>query len=223
MRVAGAIDFNGLLTHSNIDNSRDIILVEILEYLSYKALINKWNIRQLDICTDMKTSNDKVIVQKQRVKGNRLDKLNTKIGTNTQYIERIKIKDKKLDRSNMLVSSYLYNKTFKELSVNDNIINEDMTRFEIKLLPRIFKRIANLNDINEVIKKYTLSTYTSKNKCNTNKLLINANKAVLSTLALSKSVLSIDGVEKFLMRIEKYITLELQNEVLTKASIDDFV
>jgi hypothetical protein len=109
--IINIIDFNGLLTHSNIDNSRDIILVEILEYLSYKALINKWNIRQLDICTDMKTSNDKVIVQKQRVKGNRLDKLNTKIGTNTQYIERIKIKDKKLDRSNMLVSSYLYNKT----------------------------------------------------------------------------------------------------------------
>ncbi len=223
--IINIIDFNGLQTQSNtntIDKSRNIILVDLLAYLSKKALLNKWNIRQLDICTDVNITNDKVIVQKQKVKGNRIDKLITKIGTKTQYIETVKLKDKKLDRTNMLVSSYLYNKTYKELSINNNTIDDNITRFEIKILPRMFKRLINLNDINEIIKKYTLITYTSKNKCNTNKMLLNTNKAVLSTLELSSSVLNIDGVEKFLMKIEKYITLQLQDEVFTNASIDDF-
>ncbi len=219
--VLNIIDFNGLLTHSEVDRQRELLIPSLIEYLSIKANLNTWDIRQLDICSDMNITNDKVIVNKKKIKGNRLDKLDTKIGTKTQYIETVKKKDNKLDRTNMLVSSYVYNKTYKELTQNNNILNEDITRFEIKLLPRVFKRIANISDIKDLVDNYTINTYKSKNQCNKDKVLLNANKKVLDTKAVT-SKLDLTGVDTFLTKIEKYISLQLVQVQDSKFCIDEF-
>lgn len=177
----------------------------------------------------MKTTNDKVIVAKEKVKGNRLDKFDCDIGTKTQYIETVKkVKTDtgyKLDRSNMLISSYVYDKTHKELVMYDNVIESDITRFEVKILPRMFKRIVHMHDIKNIADKYTINVYNTKYGCNVDKVLLNAKKPVLADSRKKKQYkLNLRGVEDFLLRVEKYITLDMtEQNNNAEFNIEDFL
>ncbi|QOY55405.1 hypothetical protein HUE87_03985 [Candidatus Sulfurimonas marisnigri] len=174
--VSNIINFNGLKTYNtDLDNNRTKHIFSLLEYLSIKCNLSKWDIRQIDICTDINTTNDKVIVQKDKVRGNRIDKLITDISTKTQYIETIKNKVKNgvktLDRSNMMMSAYLCDKTHKELVLNNNI-DKDITRFEVKLLPRLLKKIHSIKELSNELNKYHVKLFGTRNKCNIQKRLL---------------------------------------------------
>lgn len=224
--VLNIIEFNGLITlNAEVDTLREEKLFNILEYLNVRTDIGKLEIRALDICADMNISNDKVIVQKEKVRGNRLDRLIVDIGTKTQYIETVKKKKTLdglvLDRSNMLTSSYLYNKTFKEHSTHGRVITDDITRFELKVLARMWKRIHCIEDLRNVANKYVIETYSSKNMCNKDKRLLNAKKAYSGG---AKHVLDMQGVEDYLLRMEKYVTLDLETKKDTVAfDLNDFM
>ena len=212
--ILNFIEFNGLVTYqSDIDKAREENISDVLEYLSVHSDAGRWSIRQLDICSDLSVTNDKVIVTKKRVKGNRLDSLDCNIGFKTQYIETIKRKqtDKGivLDRSNMLVSSYLYDKTLKERIKHNNIIDEVMTRFEVKILPRMFKRICHISDVKDIAGKYTINVYKTKSRCDVDKVLINNKKAFEGGLWCK---LGLQGIEDFLCSIERWITLDITDK-----------
>ncbi len=147
------LKFNGLKSYNTTkDNLRDKHLFGLLDYMLKENL--KFEIQSIDICNDYKDTYMKNIWGVKKTKGTgKIHKVFLKHNYNkTYYLEDIKT------RTNRNICSYTYNKTYKEYSKNNFTIDDDITRFEVKLLPKLLRKI-NFNNhtkddlTNEILKQ----------------------------------------------------------------------
>ena len=180
-REFNILSFDGLCSYdTELDELRETTLFNILEYINYKLqLYLQWNIRQLDIFLDLNTTQNKIIVTRDKTRGLKLNKLPLRTD-GTYYLEKVGMKNGKLNKTNMKLSSYLYNKTLKEKQKHNNII-DDITRFEISILRNKFKNIHTIDDIMDIVDYYKIYEYNNVTECIKDKKRYNTGKDIVNS------------------------------------------
>ncbi len=188
-KIFHIISFDGLKTYNEqLDKLRNDTLSRVLKaiVINNRQYIN-WELRQLDVYIDFNVEQNKIIVTRDRKRGLSLNPLPLRTDS-YYYLEKVAINSKgnvdkinqaikgKIDKKNQAISSYLYNKTLKEKKKHHYDIGIQLSRFEISILRKGFKKIKSVDDICKLINEYTIYIYDETASCIKDKKQYNNNK-----------------------------------------------
>ena len=198
------LSFCGLQSY-NIE--KDEYSVDLLNYITNYWLNEgvTFELSELDICLDISNIETKqLFIMRKHIPSDRkinplepwFDYKNNSL-TDTYYIEK----------QNNSMRSYIYNKTNKEYEIHNNILDENIVRFEVKIKKRF--RLLKDNNLVKFISKqlalYQIYIFNTEAECNKFKRTYISNGLTESYL-LKKGLVDKKRLYFDINMVEKFIT-----------------
>lgn len=157
-----SIKFAGLKTYNTeLDNVSNECLLRLCAYFNTHAI--KFKLTELDICTDIKSKFENILVIcTRKVPRTKYYELNKKqLYEDTFWIERIDSKK----RHSAILRSYFYDKGHKYKESFNRTLPFELTRFELKLQTRYFSKYGiDIDSLRKVLGRYHIMYFENLTK-----------------------------------------------------------
>jgi hypothetical protein len=186
------LEFHGLKSYNTkLDSLRAEIIKNIADLMANKNIQLDLRVRSIDIAIDIPKPLNQIVATRSRARNTKINDQPLKIkDTCTYYLEDVVIsgatciddkvenKNKLINRAKKQLSSYIYNKEYKEKSKNQNIFNKQISRFEVKILPAKAKKLSSFKDLIQTLSIYTVYSFDTVSQTIKLKERINSRKSI---------------------------------------------